>query len=155
MRDKIDGFQAQAMGPGFGGMPQVAASRPAALRWLREFIGYTASAVAGLALDAALLVWLVDVLGVAVLPAAALSFTAGALLVYALAVRIAFHRHKVRDGRIELVVFVAVGCGGLLVTLGVMAAGTQWLDLDYRLCKLAAAGGSFLFNFAVRKALLF
>lgn len=155
MRDKVDGFHAHAVPAGLGGAPPAGTSPPRSLRWLREFMGYTASAVAGLALDAALLVLLVDGLGLAVLPATALSFTAGALLVYALAVRIAFRHHKVRDRRIELIAFVAVGCGGLLVTLGVMAAGTQWMNLDYRLCKLAAAGGSFLFNFSVRKVLLF
>jgi putative flippase GtrA len=102
-----------------------------------------------------MLMVLVEWCGFGVLPSTAIAFSAGALLVYALAVRLAFSKHQLTNRRAELVLFVLVGCGGLLVTLAVMWLGVEWLRLDYRLCKIAAAGCSFFFNYAARKALLF
>ncbi len=155
MHDKTDLVHVPVGAQNLAKLSQTLRPHQPALRRFHELIGYMLAALAGLAADSAILVFLVDVAGISVLTAAALSFTAGALVVHALAVRIAFCRHKLKSRRVELVLFVAVGCGGLLVTLAVMAIGTQWLLLDYRLCKGAAAGGSFLFNYAARKALLF
>ncbi|MDB5899964.1 MAG: GtrA family protein [Ramlibacter sp.] len=122
---------------------------------LREFALYFAASLAGLCVDAATLVMLVQWFGMAWLPAATLAFLAGSLAVYLLSVRFAFEYRRVRDTRYEFVTFAALGMAGLCVTLGVMWVGTDLLQVDYRFSKGAAAGASFLANFTARKLILF
>jgi putative flippase GtrA len=124
-------------------------------RRLREFALYFAAAATGLVVDASLLVVLVQWLALPPLFAATLSFLAGSFAVYAVSVRFAFEHRRVRNSRFEFVVFALLGLGGLCVTLLVMWVGVDLLKIDYRLAKAAAAGASFVTNFAARKIILF
>jgi putative flippase GtrA len=131
---------------------------PAAIalpRRLREFALYFAASVAGLCVDAGTLLVLVQGLGMGYLLAATLAFLAGSLAVYLVSVRFAFEYRRVRDTRFEFFMFALLGLAGLCVTLSVMWVGTELLHLDYRFSKGAAAGASFLANFAARKLILF
>jgi putative flippase GtrA len=122
---------------------------------LREFALYFAASVAGLCVDAASLVVLVQWFGMAYLPAATLAFLAGSLAVYLVSVQFAFEYRRVRDVRYEFLMFALLGLAGLAVTLLVMWVAVDLLKVDYRFGKAGAAGASFLTNYAVRKILLF
>jgi putative flippase GtrA len=89
------------------------------------------------------------------LTAATLAFMAGAVAVYLVSVHFAFEHRRVHDARVEFLLFALLGLAGLCVTLFVMWVGVDVLKVDYRVSKGAAAGFSFLANYAARKILLF
>lgn len=122
---------------------------------LVEFAIYFLAAAVGLAVDATLLVALVQGFGVGHVAAAASGFVAGAFAVYLLSVKFAFSHRCVRSPRVEFLIFLAIGLSGLLVTVAIMWAGVDMFKVDYRLSKAVAAGASFLVNFALRKLILF
>jgi hypothetical protein len=123
-------------------------------RLLREFSGYGVASVAALSADMALL-WALIHVGMHYLAAAAVSFTAGGVVAYWLSTTLAFRQHRMRDRRVELLAFVAIGVAGLAINISVIYAAVQFLGLHYMLAKSAAAGFTFAFNFIVRRQLLF
>ena len=56
---------------------------------------------------------------------------------------------------VELLIFVAIGVGGLAVNESVLWLGIEVAALSLIMAKLAAAATSFGFNFVVRKIVLF
>jgi len=94
-------------------------------------------------------------LGMAYPVAAILGFLGGLAVAYAISVRWAFRSRRMRDARLEFIVFAAIGVLGLLLTESLL-----WLQIDILAvapvpAKLAAACGVFLFNFGARKLVLF
>lgn len=87
--------------------------------------------------------------------AACIGFCAGLALAYVLSVRWAFEVRTMRDARIEFAVFAGVGLAGLLLTESLLWLAIGELGLNALVAKIGAAGCVFLFNFSVRKALLF
>jgi putative flippase GtrA len=55
----------------------------------------------------------------------------------------------------ELLIFVAIGVGGLAVNEGMMWLGIEVAALSLLVAKIGAAVTSFGFNFVVRKLVLF
>ena len=84
-----------------------------------------------------------------------LSFTAGAVVAYWLSITLAFRQHRMRNRRVEFLGFVAIGVVGLTINTSVIYTAVHFLGLHYMLAKGAAAGFTFLFNFIVRRQLLF
>jgi putative flippase GtrA len=123
-------------------------------RLLREFSGYGVASVAALSVDMVLL-WALVHVGIQYIAAAAVSFTAGGVVVYWLSTTLAFREHRMRDRRVEFLAFVAIGVAGLTINISVIYAAVQFLGLHYMLAKSAAAGFTFAFNFIVRRQLLF
>jgi putative flippase GtrA len=123
-------------------------------RLLREFSGYGVASVAALSVDMVLLGALVHA-GIQLIAAAAVSFTAGGVVVYWLSTTIAFRQHRMQDRRVEFLAFFAIGVAGLAINVSVIYAAVQFLGLHYMLAKGAAAGFTFAFNFLVRRRLLF
>lgn len=87
--------------------------------------------------------------------AAILSFLGGLTVAYLISVRWAFRTRRLRNARIEFIVFAAIGVLGLLLTESLL-----WLQIDVLAfgpvpAKLAASCGVFLFNFGARKLVLF
>lgn len=87
--------------------------------------------------------------------AAVAGFVAGVVVAYSISVRWAFDTRRLRNARLEFVVFAAVGVLGLLLTEALL-----WLQIDALAiaplpAKLAASCGVFFFNFGVRKLFLF
>ena len=94
-------------------------------------------------------------LGLAYPVAAVLGFLGGLAVAYAISVRWAFRTRRMRDARLEFLVFAGIGVLGLLLTESLL-----WLQIDVLAvapvpAKLAAACGVFLFNFGARKLVLF
>jgi putative flippase GtrA len=121
---------------------------------LREFSGYGVASAAALSVDMGLL-WALVHVGIQYIAASAASFTAGAVVAYWLSITLAFRRHRIRDRRVELLGFVAIGVVGLIINTSVIYTAVQFLGLHYMLAKSGAAGFTFAFNFIVRRQLLF
>jgi putative flippase GtrA len=87
--------------------------------------------------------------------AAIASFLGGLSVAYLISVRWAFHTRRVRNARVEFLVFAAIGVLGLLLTESLL-----WLQIDVLAfgplpAKLAASCGVFFFHFGARKFVLF
>jgi putative flippase GtrA len=121
---------------------------------LREFSGYGVASAAALSVDMGLL-WALVHVGIQYIAASAVSFTVGAVVAYWLSITIAFRRHRMRDRRVEFLGFVAIGVIGLAINTSVIYTAVQFLGLHYMLAKGVAAGFTFVFNFIVRRQLLF
>jgi putative flippase GtrA len=121
---------------------------------LREFAGYGVASAVALSVDMGLL-WAFVHVGIDYILASVASFTVGAVVAYWLSITLAFRRHRLRDRRVELLGFVAIGVMGLIINTSVIYTAVQFLGLHYMLAKSVAAGFTFLFNFIVRRQLLF
>jgi putative flippase GtrA len=125
------------------------------VRRFREVMVYGAGATAAFAVDAALLMALVEIFGMHYLVAATVSFVAGTMVVYLFSIRYAFAYRRLGQAQLEFVAFAALGVFGVTVNLMVMYAGVQALHLHYLLAKVLAAGITFFTNYGSRRLLLF
>ena len=120
-----------------------------------EFARYFAVSLVALALDVAALFALTAGLGLDYLVANALGFALGTAAAYAGSVRWAFARRRVADRGLEFGAFAAIGAAGLLVNEATLWAAVALAGLALPIAKLAAASASFVFNYGVRRAILF
>lgn len=123
-------------------------------RGLVEFALYGLASGLALALDWGLLAGL-TALGVDYRLAGAASFLSGMAITYWLSVSLVFRNRMVADRRRELAVFGGVGLAGLVLTQLLLALFVGRLGLSPVLAKAPTAVVVFLFNFLVRRALLF
>jgi len=123
--------------------------------WIRQAVGYCGASAVAFACDVAVLTGLVSGLGLPYLMAAAISFTAGTVVVYWLSVRHVFDYRRLDDWRREFIIFAALGAVGLLVNLLAMYALVSGLGLHYLVAKVGAAGCTFFVNFISRRWMLF
>jgi putative flippase GtrA len=121
---------------------------------LRELALYGLASALALGVDWGLLLILTKV-GVNYLVASATGFTCGIGVTYVLSVSMVFRHRPVADRRREFVGFLGVGLAGLILTQGLMALWVEALHWTPGLAKIPTAGVVFLFNFTVRRALLF
>ncbi len=121
---------------------------------LRELVLYGLASALALGVDWGLLLLLTK-LGVNYLAASAVGFTSGIGVTYALSVSVVFRHRPVADRRREFIGFLGVGLAGLVLTQGLMALWVEMLRMTPGLAKIPTAGIVFVFNFAVRRALLF
>lgn len=88
--------------------------------------------------------------------AATLGFVVGVTVAYVLSVRFVFLNRNLHKSPVaELLAFSLVGLCGLVVTQLVMWTGIEWLKFNPEVSKLCAAAFTFLFNFVLRKIILF
>jgi putative flippase GtrA len=121
-----------------------------------DFARYVAVSLAAFVLDLALLSTCLRLFDLGLALSATIGFTAGAVLAYVLSARWVFRfRAYAQAPGFEFAAFVAIGLAGLGVTQLVLWIGVVWFALVPELVKLAAAGASFAFNYALRKSLLF
>jgi putative flippase GtrA len=122
---------------------------------IREALGYTTVSAFGLLIDVTLLWILVRFFSWWYLGAATASFSAGLLVGYALCVTLVFRYRRLKDRRLELASFAAIGVVGLPINATVIFIGVKYLGLHYLIAKCVAAGFTFIWNFAARRQLLF
>jgi putative flippase GtrA len=89
------------------------------------------------------------------LAAATASFLSGIVLGYVLSIRMVFNYRRLKDQRIEFLSFAAIGGVGLAINAAVMFAAVKYFGIYYLLAKCVAAGFTFMFNFFVRRQMLF
>jgi putative flippase GtrA len=121
---------------------------------LRELVLYGLASALALGLDWGMLLGLTS-LGVNYLVASATGFTSGIAITYLLSISVVFRHRPVADRKRELIGFIGVGFAGLVLTQGLMALWVEALHMTPGLAKIPTAGIVFLFNFTVRRALLF
>lgn len=121
---------------------------------LRELCLYGLASAVALAVDWGLLLLLTDI-GVEYLVASAAGFCAGIFVTYGLSVSMVFRHRAVVDRRREFIGFFGVGLAGLALTQLLMMLWVERLGLTPGLAKIPTAGLVFIFNFTVRRALLF
>ena len=124
-------------------------------RFAREIALYGLASGVAFVFDVVLLAALVELAGIPYLPAAVLSFIAGGLVAYALCVRFIFRFHRVEDRRVEALAFVTLGLVGLAVNSGGIVIGVEFIGMHYLVAKVAAAAGSFIVSYALRRLALF
>jgi putative flippase GtrA len=120
-----------------------------------EFARYFIVSLAALCLDAAALFALTEGAGLHFLWANAAGFALGTAAAYLGSVRWVFSRRRVADRGLEFGAFAAIGVGGLLVNEAALWLGAAAAGFALPVAKLGAAGASFLFNYGVRRAMLF
>ncbi len=126
--------------------------------WARVFVpdlvGYGLCSVAALALDWSLLILLVKG-GMNYLVAAATSFMAGMVLAYVGSAYFVFRGRRARRISTEVLGFFAIGLAGLALNQGLIFVFVHFCKLDVGLAKAPTAASIFMFNFLLRRALLF
>ena len=121
---------------------------------LRELVLYGLASALALGLDWGVLLVLTS-LGVNYLVASGTGFTSGIAITYLLSISMVFRHRPVADRKREFFGFIGVGFAGLVLTQGLMALWVEALHMTPGLAKIPTAGTVFLFNFTVRRALLF
>ena len=134
---------------------QAAAAAPSVVTGpLAELVKYFLASAIALGADAGLLA-LATRAGLAYPVAAAVGFLAGLGVAYWLSIRWVFEARSMNNGVAEFAAFASIGIAGLGLTELVLWATIEHMAWSLPPAKIAAAGGVFLFNFGVRKALLF
>lgn len=121
---------------------------------LRELGLYGLASAAALAVDWGLLLALHGA-GLNYLVATAIGFSAGIAVTYGLSIAVVFRHRPIADRRREFAGFLGVGLAGLVLTQLLMAFWVERLAMAPGLAKIPTAGLVFVFNFTVRRALLF
>jgi putative flippase GtrA len=122
---------------------------------IREAVGYAAVSACALAVDITILFVLVHYFSWWYLAAASTSFLAGLLVGYVLSVTLVFKYRRLKDQRLELASFTAIGAVGLAINATAMSFGVKSLGLHYLAAKCGSAGFTFLWNFVARRQFLF
>jgi putative flippase GtrA len=122
---------------------------------IREAIGYAAASAGALIVDMTILWMLVRFFAWGYLAAATTSFLVGAVVAYALSLKLAFKQHRLRNQRVEFITFVVIGTAGLAINAGVISLVVRYFGLHYLLAKCIAAGFTFMCNFIARRQILF
>ncbi len=121
----------------------------------QEFGRYFLASLLGLSVDASLLIFLTEVVGLHYLASATVSFLAGLGVVYWLSIKWVFSQRVWRDFKSEFLIFSLIGVAGLIINNTVLWFLTDKLGLYYLLSKVVAVGLVFNWNFFARKLSLF
>jgi putative flippase GtrA len=129
-------------------------SRKAARVFAADLLGYGLCSAAALALDWSLLILLVRE-GMYYLVAAATSFMAGMVLAYVGSAYFVFRGRRARRISTEVLGFFAIGLAGLALNQVLIFVFVHFCKLDVGLAKAPTTAFVFMFNFLLRRALLF
>ncbi|ATQ68444.1 MULTISPECIES: GtrA family protein [Methylosinus] len=124
-------------------------------RVIGDLFKYGLASVAALALDYSLLLTCHRAFGLSYPIAAAIGFSSGLALVYLLSIWFVFEDRRSVRPSLEFSAFMAIGLAGLLITETLMHLFIEYFGLVPELAKLPTSGFVFLFNFVVRRGLLF
>lgn len=120
-----------------------------------ELARYFAAGLVALGVDLTLYIALTELAGWHYLVSATFAFCAGLATIYLFSIFWVFRTRSARNATHEFALFFAIGVVGLALTAGVLFVLVDFLGVDYRLSKIAAASAVFLFNFSCRKFFLF
>ncbi|MCB1858669.1 MAG: GtrA family protein [Gammaproteobacteria bacterium] len=120
-----------------------------------EFARYFFASALAFLIDAGSLFLLTQYAGIHYLTSAALGFLLGLVAVYILSVRWVFTTRRLQNNHHEMMLFAAIGIGGLGINELGMFLATEVLALYYMISKVLVAASVFAWNFTIRKLLLF
>jgi putative flippase GtrA len=122
---------------------------------LHEFIRYTFASALALSWDTGLL-WLgTSILGLPYLLSGAISFVVGLSIVYFLSIYWVFANRWIPNPRFEFLVFASIGGIGLVLNEIILYIFTDTFGLFYMLSKICSIAAVFVWNFVMRKLILF
>ena len=122
---------------------------------IHETWKYFLVSLVALGVDSGLLVCLTAGAHVHYLVSAAVGFSAGLVVNYALSVALVFRERRLSDRRMEFGAFFLIGLVGLVLNEGLMKLFVETFGLSYILANLPATAVGFDFNFGSRRDLLF
>lgn len=122
----------------------------------KEFGRYFLASLIALAIDLGVFSISLRIAGWPWMWAAALGFCFGAVISYWLSIRFVFQNRTLRNSpAMEFAGFATIGIAGLGMTEIVLWLAIEMLDVLPEAGKLGAAVATFLFNYVLRKLLLF
>lgn len=121
----------------------------------REFVRYFWAGMLAFGCDFLVLVAVTEVGGVNYLASNIFGFAAGLLTSYLLCIRWVFDRRRFQAASREFAVFSLVAVVGLGMNEAVMWSMVEMAGLHYTLAKILATGFVFVFNFSLKKIVLF
>jgi putative flippase GtrA len=86
---------------------------------------------------------------------ATLSFLVGSVINYELSTRWIFKERTFINKNVERILFVIIGCSGLLLNAGIIFVFTEVFGFVYLVSKMISATLVYVWNFAIRKFTLF
>ena len=119
-----------------------------------QALRYAIAAFGGFAADYCTLLALKEWLGIHYLVAVPIAFVVGLAVNYLIGIWIVFQRGKFSLKK-ELILFAVISLLALAVTEGTMYALTDLLRVDYRLSRIVTGAITYLFNFLMRRTVLY
>lgn len=133
-------------------------AQPGAVTGLRglaeQFLKFGVVGTIAFAIDFGIMVLLTEAFGIEPVVAATVSFCISVIFNYAASMRYVFARRDDMGRARELTTFVALSVVGLGINDALMLLGTETLQWDYRLVKVAATAVVTVWNFGSRKVFL-
>lgn len=133
-------------------------AQPGAVTGLRglaeQFLKFGVVGTIAFAIDFGIMVLLTEAFGIEPVVAATVSFCVSVIFNYAASMRYVFARRDDMGRARELTTFVALSVVGLGINDALMLLGTETLQWDYRLVKVAATAVVTVWNFGSRKVFL-
>jgi putative flippase GtrA len=122
---------------------------------VQQFLNYVAVGGAAFAIDFGTLYFLTEYARLHYLASATVGFLAGLFFNYLLCISIVFDFRAIKQPSHEFGVFAIIGLAGLLLNDALIWLLTEYADRHYLLSKLLSATVVLVFNFALRRQLLF
>lgn len=122
---------------------------------VEQFLLYVLTGGTAFVADFAILYALTSHAGMHYLLSATIGFGVGIAITYTVSVRWIFHFRSISDRRREFAVFSLIGVAGLLLNNALLYSLTEWGGLHYLASKLIAAAAILVFNFGLRRGMLF
>lgn len=122
---------------------------------MQQFVRYSAASAIALVADMSILFGLTEWAGMYYLLSATIGFSVGAIIAYLFSITWCFTHRSCSNARLEFVIFVIIGVAGLVLNNVLMWSLTDLAGLFYMYSKILTSGAVFMFNFLMRKKLLF
>jgi putative flippase GtrA len=122
---------------------------------LRQFLQYVLVGGTSFAVDFSTLYLLTEQAGLHYLISATIAFLLGLVTNYLLCITWIFDVHVMNNRLHEFTVFGCIGIAGLMLNNVLLYALTDWLGLFYLVSKTISAGIILIFNFSLRRRILF
>ena len=124
-------------------------------RWLSEFVKYFIAGGLAFIVDFSILMLLYRLFHVHYLMATAIGLLFGFTITYLLSIKWVFRYRSVSDQKSEVSIFFFIGIIGFILSELIMWIGVDILLSTVSMTKLIATGIVFVWNFVIRKILLF
>ena len=123
-------------------------------RLIQQIMKFGIVGVLAFIVDYGLMVALTELVGLAPVASATVSFIVSVVFNYVASMRFVFSHKEGMSKQREFVIFVVLSVIGLLINDGLMWAGTELVAIDYRIVKIGATAVVMVWNFVTRKLFL-
>ncbi|WP_195419537.1 GtrA family protein [Collinsella sp. D33t1_170424_A12] len=123
-------------------------------RLIQQIMKFGIVGVLAFVIDYGLMVALTELVGLAPVASATVSFIVSVVFNYVASMRFVFSHKEGMSKQREFAIFVVLSVIGLLINDGLMWAGTELVAIDYRIVKIGATAVVMVWNFVTRKLFL-